>query len=176
MTYVDHFAATLGLAAHVAEDLRLAAVLHDAGKADERFQLFLAGADWWNRPDGAALAKSGRPLPRGAWERAELPKGWRHEALSVRLATTDPRFREAHDPHLVLWLIGTHHGLGRPFFGFADSRGGNQGPQSLAYDFRGLDWASVFDRLKRRYGVWGLARLETILRLADHRASEAERA
>ena len=175
VTYVDRFTATLGLDEHIADDLRLAAGLHDAGKADERFQLFLAGADWWNRPDGPALAKSGQPLPRGAWERAELPKGWRHEALSVRLATTDPRFREAHDPHLVLWLIGTHHGLGRPFFGFADSRDGNQGPQSLAYDFRGLDWVSVFDRLKRRYGVWGLARLETILRLADHRASEVER-
>ena len=173
---VDRFTATLGLAEHVAADLRLAALLHDAGKADERFQLFLAGADWWNRPAGPALAKSGRTLPRGAWERAELPKGWRHEALSVPLATTHPRFREAHDPHLVLWLIGTHHGLGRPFFGFADSRDNNQGPQSLAYDFRGLDWASLFDRLKRRYGVWGLARLETILRLADHRASEAEQA
>ena len=173
---VDRFTATLGLAEHVAADLRLAALLHDAGKADERFQLFLAGADWWNRPAGPALAKSSRTLPRGAWERAELPKGWRHEALSVPLATTHPRFREAHDPHLVLWLIGTHHGLGRPFFGFADSRDNNQGPQSLAYDFRGLDWASLFDRLKRRYGVWGLARLETILRLADHRASEAEQA
>ena len=172
--YVDRFAATLGLPDQVAADLHLAAALHDAGKADPRFQLFLAGADWWNRPDGAALAKSGRSLPRGAWARAELPKGWRHEALSVRLAPADARFAEAHDPNLVLWLIGTHHGLGRPFFGFADPQDGNQGPQSLSFHFNGFDWASLFDRLKRRYGTWGLARLETILRLADHRASEAE--
>ena len=172
--YVDRFASTLGLSDQVAADLHLASVLHDTGKADPRFQLFLAGADWWNRPEGAPLAKSGRSLPRGAWVRAELPKGWRHEALSVRLATTDARFADAHDPHLVLWLIGTHHGLGRPFFGFADPQDGNQGPQSPAFDLDGLDWSSVFDRLKRRYGVWGLARLEAILRLADHRASEAE--
>ena len=177
VAYVDRFAATLGLAQSTAADLHLAALLHDVGKADDRFQLLLAGgAAWWNRPDGPDLAKSGRPSPRGAWERAGLPKGWRHEALSVRLATANARFAEAHDPHLVLWLIGTHHGLGRPFFGFADPQDGNQGPQSLAFDFHGLDWAAVFDQLKRRYGVWGLARLEAILRLADHRASEAEQA
>ncbi len=175
VTWVERFTATLGLPEHVAADLRLAALLHDAGKADERFQLMLAGADWWNRPDGPVLAKSGHPSQQGAWERAGLPRGWRHEALSVRLATADPRFADAHDPHLVLWLIGTHHGLGRPFFGFEDPQDRNQGPQSLAYDFKGLDWASLFDLLQRRYGVWGLARLEMILRLADHRASEAER-
>ena len=172
--YVDCFATTLGLTNQVAADLHLAAVLHDEGKTDSRFQLFLSGADSWNRPDGAPLAKSGRSLPRSAGERAELPKSWRHEALSVRLATADARFAEAHDPYLVLWLIGTHHGFGRPFFGFSDPQDGNQGPQAPAFDFHGLDWATLFERLKRRYGVWGLARLEAILRLADHRASEAE--
>ena len=171
---VERFTATLGLPAPIAEDLRLAALLHDAGKIDERFQLFLVGGDWWNRPEGSALAKSGRPHSRAAWISAGLPKGWRHEALSVRLAATHRCFAAAHDPLLVLWLIGTHHGLGRPFFGFTDPEGGNQGPQSLAYDFNGLDWASLFGSLRLRYGTWGLAHLETILRLADHRAPEAD--
>ena len=171
--FVERFAETLRLDAPIAGDLRLAAVLHDVGKADERFQILLAGGDWWNRPEGPVLAKSGRPTSRAAWDRAGLPKGWRHEALSVQRASADPRFGEAHDPLLVLWLIGVHHGFGRPFFGFSDPQAEGTGPQSLAYDFRGLDWATVFGKLRQRYGVWGLARLEAILRLADHRASEA---
>ena len=179
---------------HVAHDLSLAAFLHDAGKADRRFQNLLSGGDPWNRQDGPALAKSGRRSPKGGWERAGLPKGWRHEALSVRMAQAHPRFAEARDPALVLWLIGTHHGFGRPFFDFADlheSGSGHDdvsaclgvdcwrlasgpGPQSMAFDVDGADWAAIYEQLKQRYGVWGLAHLEAALRLADHRASEAE--
>ena len=172
---VEQFSEALGIDEHLADDLRLAAILHDTGKADERFQLLLAGSDWWNRPDGRVLAKSGRSSPRGAWERAGLPKGWRHEARSVRMASADLRFEAARDPYLVLWLIGTHHGHGRPFFHFVDPLD-DQGPQSLGYSFGGRDWATLFDKLGRHYGVWRLAWLEAILRLADHRASEdAER-
>ncbi len=194
VAYVESIARTLRLSSKIAADLGLAAFLHDAGKADARFQTMLAGGDWWNRPDGPAMAKSGRVSPAGAWHRSGLPKGWRHEALSVRMARSHPRFAHAHDPELVLWLIGTHHGFGRPFFGFADPHDrepGHEllgclgvdawhlepsaGPQSLAFDFHGLDWSATFEALRTRYGTWGLARFEAIIRLADHRASEAER-
>ena len=191
---VESFARTLRLPLKIAADVSLAAFLHDAGKADARFQTMLAGGDWWNRPDGPPIAKSGRVSSAGAWVRSGLPSGWRHEAHSVRVALTHPRFAQAQDPHLVLWLIGTHHGLGRPFFGFADPRedeagseplsclgvetwrpGPGPGPQSLAFDYNGLDWTAMFQELKQRYGIWGLARLEAILRLGDHRVSETER-
>jgi CRISPR-associated endonuclease/helicase Cas3 len=103
-----------------------------------------------------------------------LPERWRHEALSVRLALEDERLAEAADPDLVLWLIGTHHGHGRPLFPHHDpaEMPPNVGPQSLAFSWRKLDWPSLFVRLKARYGAWELARMEAILRLADHRASE----
>jgi CRISPR-associated endonuclease/helicase Cas3 len=47
------------------------------------------------------------------------------------------------------------------------------GPQSLAFEHDGVDWAGLYERLKARYGVWELARFEAVLRLADHRASDA---
>ena len=192
---VDRFVQTLwGRDQRFARDLKLAAFLHDAGKADPRFQDLLSGGDPWNRRDGPAMAKSGQQSPKGAWERAGLPKGWRHEALSVRMARSHPRFAEAHDPALVLWLIGTHHGFGRPFFDFIDfqldSPGHDgvfacldverwrlacgPGPQSMAFDLDGADWTAMYEQLKQRYGIWGLAHLEAVLRLADHRASESE--
>ena len=185
----SRFAETLGLD-DVAEELRLAARLHDAGKADLRFQAMLAGGDPWNRPDGPPLAKSRRSWSPQAWKGAGLPKGWRHEALSVQMVRVHPELNSAHDPALVLWLVGSHHGLGRPFFGFVDPSPdkplpcvdvadwrmpeGESGPQSLTFDFGGADWPRLFDDLKRRYGTWGLAHLEAMLRLADHRASEEE--
>ena len=189
--FVSGFVEALGLD-NVRDDLRLAAHLHDAGKADPRFQTMLAGGDPWNRPDGPPLAKSGRSWSPQAWIRAGLPKRWRHEAFSVQMARTHPELAAARDPALVLWLIGSHHGLGRPFFDFLDPAPERPlpcldvadwrlpedglGPQSLGFDFGGADWPSLFCDLKRRYGIWGLAHLEAILRLADHRASEEESA
>lgn len=187
------FARLAGLPEQCVADLKLAGYLHDAGKVDERFQAWLHYGDPLGPdPDDPRqiLAKSGRSLPRKARDVAGLPLNWRHEAFSVRLTGVAPRFAEANDPELVLWLIGTHHGFGRPFFPHHDPKDEEQrtlpsvlglpgelvpgqGPQSLGFDWHGLDWASLFERLKARYGVWELARMEAILRLADHRASEA---
>jgi CRISPR-associated endonuclease/helicase Cas3 len=85
--------------------------------------------------------------------------------------------RYADDPDLVLWLVGSHHGYGRPFFPHQDPKeeAPDVGPQSLAFDWKGFDWPSLFGQLMARYGAWELARMEAILRLADHRASEEAR-
>jgi CRISPR-associated endonuclease/helicase Cas3 len=170
----------------IVDDIALAAYLHDAGKADPRFQTMLYGGDWFAVDDTRILAKSAARVA-DAWTKAGLPNKWRHEALSVRIALEHNKFSQAHDPELVLWLIGVHHGYGRPLFPhpdeappteFPDVLGGlkaanGPGPQSLAFCFNGWDWAQIFDRLKHRYGIWELARMEAIVRLADHRASEA---
>ncbi|MCL6609049.1 MAG: type I-U CRISPR-associated helicase/endonuclease Cas3 [Geminicoccaceae bacterium] len=167
---------------------------HDLGKVDPRFQAWLREDDPLGvEPDEPAplLAKSGRRPARPA-ATTGLPEHWRHEALSVRLLFASGDCEKVEDPALLLWLVGTHHGYGRPFFPHADPADGTArtlprpeggkvclaagpGPQSLAFDWRGRDWATLFAELRARYGVWELARLEAILRLADHRVSERER-
>jgi CRISPR-associated endonuclease/helicase Cas3 len=89
----------------------------------------------------------------------------------------------AFDSELVLHLIASHHGYARPFAPFVDE----PTPENVALQWNGaalsassrtglerLDSgvAERFWRLVRRYGWWGLAYLESLLRLADHRASE----
>jgi CRISPR-associated endonuclease/helicase Cas3 len=190
----EDFARRAGLPSPLVSDLALAGRLHDLGKADPRFQAMLAYGDPLGPDPDHLLAKSGRLAVRDVAARVGLPPKWRHEALSVRLAVLDPRFATSLDAELVLWLIGTHHGYGRPLFPHADPKDAEErhdlaaaldlgtevilpgpSPASLAYDFGGLAWPDLYERLKSRYGAWDLARLEGMLRLADHRASEAER-
>jgi len=89
---------------------------------------------------------------------------------------------EANDKDLALYLIGVHHGRGRPFMPSIEDSGCNIGLQfedeqiifEGKHNLEKLDsgWPELFWRLNRRYGYWGLAYLETLVRLADHRLSE----
>jgi CRISPR-associated endonuclease/helicase Cas3 len=171
----ESFSRSAGLSPERVGDLKVAGRLHDLGKTDARFQAWLHYGDPLGPDPTEVLAKSGRHLPRAAREASTLPKRWRHEALSVRLACMSSELKDASDPDLVLWLIGTHHGHGRPLFPHHDplEDGADVGPQSLRFGWNGLDWPMLFETLKARYGVWELARMEAVLRLADHRASEA---
>ena len=91
----------------------------------------------------------------------------------------------AHDADLVLHLVATHHGHSRPLPRIVP----DDCPQHLAYRHDGhalsarsdfsesslaLEMADRFWRLSAKYGHHGIAWLEAILRLADHRQSEAE--
>jgi CRISPR-associated endonuclease/helicase Cas3 len=174
------FALSAGLLPALVEDIALAARWHDAGKADPRFQAMLHGGDRLlaaMRTD-VPLAKSAAAPSSMAAQQARhaagLPDRWRHEANSVTRAIAGGALDGTADPELVLWLIGTHHGHGRPLFPHHDPREPPDalGPQRLDFQFRGYDWPQIFERLKDRYGPWELARMEAVLRLADHRASE----
>ena len=176
-------AESLGLPEETIEDLRLAGRLHDLGKVDSRFQEQLVGGDpveleMLEEP----LAKS---LP-GARRVRRYPRGMRHEIASVAMAESNPHIlASAHDKDLVLHLIGTHHGYSRPLPPIIE----DEEKQTLSYIFDGvaieaqldlpespmaLDMADRFWRLVERYGYYGLAWLEAILRLADHRQSAEE--
>ncbi len=189
---VQSFAKALGLPADLSDDLCLAAELHDLGKADPRFQLMLLGGNEV-RLAGIIepIAKSAQSSRDGvsrelARLRSKYPLGYRHELLSVALVQSAPALLDiAHDPELVLHLITSHHGRCRPFAPVAiddapvDVELEQRGRRLSANTEHGLERlgsgvAERFWNLNERYGWWGLAWIETILRLADHRASEEE--
>ena len=180
----EGFAGTLALSPKLRATIAFAAQHHDAGKADPRFQQWLSDD---GRP-GEPLAKSGRwrgnAMESKARAVAGVPTQWRHEVLSVRIAIQHLATTDSIDPALALYLIGTHHGHGRPFFPHHDPWdarphevgttlvAAGPGPERLDFDWQGHDWAELVAALQGEYGVWGLAFLEAVLRLADHRASE----
>lgn len=185
----------MGLPEQVIADVRLAGAWHDAGKADPRFQRMLHGGSEYRAANASEpLAKSAVPMRdpavrRRAWERSGYPKGTRHEVMSVALMDhADARLREqAHDWDLVRHLVASHHGYCRPLAPWAP----DSDPQAVrvavdgltvevssAHGLERLD-SGVGERfwtLVRRYGWWGLAWIETVLRLGDHRRSEEEAA
>jgi CRISPR-associated endonuclease/helicase Cas3 len=190
-TRAASFARAVGLPEPLVRDLSLAGRLHDGGKSDPRFQIWLHGGDEVAAALASGpLAKSALPAQdraavRRAREQSGYPRGARHEALSVALARSDPRaLTGAGDADLVLHLIGSHHGHGCPFWPIApdEDRMVTFAADGLVlragtrHALERLDsgWTDQFWALERRYGPWGLALLKAILMLADQRRSQDE--
>ena len=183
-------AAALGLSKALAGVIRDSGRFHDIGKADSRFQRSLTGGSPVGGQDYVPLAKSSMPTSRwpAARRDAGWPRGGRHEELSARLVrawlakrnhTLDPVQQD-----LLAHLVVSHHGKGRPLvvpvsdgeaepveWRFADSTQ----PVRVSADLSKTDWGQParFWRLNERYGPWGMALLEAVVRQADHEVSAA---
>jgi CRISPR-associated endonuclease/helicase Cas3 len=197
---VGLLSAKLSLSPRTRRELTLAAAHHDDGKRDPRFQVRLGnpgGTLLAKSPPGTTRERTRRNAKRSG-----LPSTWRHEQLSVVEAwplldvaghTADGRGTRAEgetsaiapgdsvhfavDVALVVRLIGASHGHGR--IGFPHTAEELLQPQDdesmreLARDLfdRGT-WDDLVERTHRRYGVWGCAYLEALLRAADGQISE----
>ncbi len=158
----EKLVARLGLAQaapELAEAVVRAAALHDLGKKAPRWQ------QAFRAPAGGIYAKTKGPLQ---WS---ILGGYRHELGSLlylaregekALAGLKPEMRE-----LARHLIVAHHGNGRPLI---STQGCDLAPPS-SLEREACEIALRFARLNRRYGPWGLAWLEALVRAADQRAS-----
>lgn len=182
----------------IARVVERAALWHDLGKADWRFQVMLHGGNEISAAQAEApLAKSSN-LPRSrlaaarARELSGLPQGWRHEMLSFQIAEQATQAEaEERGRDLLLHLIASHHGHARPFApvvpdtepGAVDLAGVAGVPEGLSAEVRrslvpphrvDSGVPDRFWRLVRRYGWWGLALIEAVLRVSDWVASDRE--
>jgi CRISPR-associated endonuclease/helicase Cas3 len=158
---------TLALPKEVADAAALAAKFHDLGKNRDRWQRSI-GNDCY--PD-KVYAKSGR-LPDGKMMRPrDFFKDYRHEFGSLLELEQVAEFGRltAEVKELVRHFIAAHHGRARPHFGLEEGFD-PEAPQDR--------WSHVtrevprrYARLQRKYGRWGLAYLESLVRAADWAAS-----
>lgn len=147
-----------GLRPEYVDLLALSAALHDEGKKAERWQRAFRAPEE-KRP----LAKTtSRPIQ-------SILAGYRHELGSLSYAERDSRVAalSPEDRDLVLHLIAAHHGFARPTLRID---GSDDAPPSALVD-RSRTTALRFARLEKRWGPWGLAWWETLLRAADQGAS-----
>lgn len=143
-----------------AQAVILAAKWHDLGKRRDIWQRSIGNLD----PD-IVLAKSGPNMkPRDITT-------YRHEFGSLLDASALSEFQNLKEEtrKLVLHLIAAHHGRARPHFPIdeaIDLEREHQAVTALA-----SETPRRFAHLQRKYGRWGLAYLESLVRAADYAVS-----
>ncbi len=163
---VERVGRALRLDGPLVEALRLAAKWHDAGKARAVWQCY------------AGNANGAEPIAKSDWYgHWKMLGGYRHEFGSIldAAASTEIQSLDAEARDLVLHLVATHHGWGRPHFEPRHFGRGDPGkPRATAEnEAAAVEAMQRFGRLQQRFGHWGLAWLESLLRCADAEASAA---
>lgn len=164
-------------------DLRVAGLLHDEGKRDARFQQLLRLGDRRADDIDEDLAKSRfrSPSRERAFRQSTGLRGWRHEQRSAAVAWSRTPRTDGPRRALITRLVGTTHGHGRASF--------SDGSQTLLagpiaeHDvitaaeelFDGGGWEALVAETSVRYGFWGVAYLEALLRSADVQISQEGR-
>jgi CRISPR-associated endonuclease/helicase Cas3 len=145
--------------------LSMAARLHDEGKQ---------GRNWKRAFHVEHCARElgipGQPLAKTPKFSPKLLGGYRHEFGSLPYAQQDDEFKKLSPElqDLVLHLIAAHHGFARPLIA---TDGCEDAPPS-ALEERAREVALRYARLHLRWGPWGLAWWEALLRAADVQASK----
>jgi CRISPR-associated endonuclease/helicase Cas3 len=147
--------ANLPLDEKLKEAIITAAEYHDHGKRRKLFQTVLGNAAY----PKVVLAKSGKKGGR-------VKETYRHEFGS--LLDADKALTGEHCD-LILHLIAAHHGRARPHFP-PDEAFDPERPHADAEQLA-TKVPQRFARLQLKYGRWGLAYLESLLRAADWAAS-----
>ena len=157
---------SLPLSEELKQAIIVAAKFHDLGKRRVLWQRSIGNPTPTNW-----LAKSG-----GKMKPRELGDTYRHEfgSLVDVLDAKQPHFSEfkalSEDMReVVLHLIAVHHGFGRPHF--PTDYAFDPEPKGANVEQIATEVPQRFARLQRKYGRWGLAYLESLLRSADWAAS-----
>jgi CRISPR-associated endonuclease/helicase Cas3 len=158
--------AKLGLSDPEASAVTLASWWHDLGKNRAVWQRSIGNGEYPRQ----VLAKSG-----GKMRSIDLTN-YRHEFGSLIDVSSLPQFIELKPEvqDLVLHLIAAHHGRARPHFPLGEAFDLERSEEAAASVAREVP--RRFARLQRKYGRWGLAYIESLVRAADALASQANEA
>jgi CRISPR-associated endonuclease/helicase Cas3 len=138
----------------VARALGVAARWHDVGKNRTAWQRAIG-----NRDAGRPLAKTSH----GRFDYGICP-GYRHELGSLLDAALDPEIAAMPERDLVLHLIASHHARSRPHFPETAWDPGATDEQNRAAVAEAM---RRYARLQHRFGRWGLAWLEALMKCSD---------
>lgn len=142
------------------------ATKHDDGKDCRQWQLGIGNFAYDPARTDTILAK-----PGGSMRSRQLAENYRHEFGSLINASASPDILALSpvERDLALHLVTAHHGRSRPHFPPDEVFDYSVGPETTIA--QAMEIPVRFARLQQRFGRWGLAWLESLLRAADYAAS-----